>query len=307
MTKKIIIAGGTGFIGRYLTDQFQQLGHQVIVISRQPEHVQWTHNSALINTLENSDLLINLAGKSINCRFTEKNKAALISSRTETTKILGNAVRSCTNPPKLWLNTSGANIYGYADRKAFTEVTETNGTDFLAELAQVWESAFFSFKLPQTRQIAMRISVVLGKNGGVLSPFLNLVRFGLGGKQGSGKQIFSWIHIADLYESILFFWANENINGAINITAPNPVDNNTLMHTIKRLKHIPIGLPASTWMIKIGARLIGTEPDLILKSVWVLPLRLEQAGYIFKYPNIESAISNLIELNKPGNISVGLI
>lgn len=295
MAKKIVIAGGTGFIGQYLTDRFQQSGYQVIIISRQPEHVQWDDHAALINALEDSDLLINLAGKSINCRFTEKNKALLIQSRIDTTKALGNAILVCKMPPKLWLNTSGANIYGYADKKAFTEEDIAKGTDFLATLAQSWEASFFSFKLTQTRQVAMRFSVVLGQGGGVFSPLLNLVKFGLGGKQGSGQQMFSWIHIEDLYQIILFLRANESIHGAINVTAPEPVENNTLMHTIKRLKHMPIGLPAAAWMVKTGAIFIGTEPDLVLKSVWVLPLHLQQAGYHFKYPDIESAVANLIE------------
>ncbi|MEO6522573.1 MAG: TIGR01777 family oxidoreductase [Mucilaginibacter sp.] len=296
MNKKIVIAGGTGFIGSNLNTEFAKLGYEVIIISRQSGHVQWGDEQSIIAALDGAEMLINLAGKSVNCRYNETNKAEILSSRTLTTKALGEAILKCKNPPPLWLNSSTATIYRDARDRPMTESTGEIGSGFSVDIATQWEHMFYSFQLPQTRQIALRIAVVLG-DGSVMKPFKNLVKFGLGGKQGSGKQIFSWLHIRDLFNIILFIRDNPQLTGAYNCSSPNPVDNSTLMKTIRESMGVKLGLPAYEWMLKIGAFLIGTETELILKSRWVLPERLLEAGYKFEYPEIKPAIASIINID----------
>jgi uncharacterized protein (TIGR01777 family) len=296
MNKKIVIAGGTGFIGSNLNAEFTKLGYEVIVISRQSGHVQWSDEQGIINALDGAEMVINLAGKSVNCRYNEANKAEILSSRTLTTKAIGEAILKCNTPPPLWLNSSTATIYRDARDRPMTESTGEIGSGFSVDIATQWESMFYSFQLPQTRQIALRIAVVLG-DGSVMKPFKNLIKFGLGGKQGNGKQMFSWLHIRDLFNIILFIRDNPQLTGAYNCSSPNPVDNNTLMKTIRESMGVKLGLPAYEWMLKIGAFLIGTETELILKSRWVIPERLLEAGYKFEYPEIKPAIQSIINTN----------
>lgn len=292
--KKIVIAGGTGFIGKYLKGKFNDLGYKVLLISRQRQNIKWDDEQGMTDALEDTEILINLAGKSVDCRYNEKNKAEILRSRTETTKTLGNAILKCKNPPKLWVNSSTATIYRHAEDRPMTESTGEIGTGFSVNVAQNWEQSLFDFKLDKTRQIALRIAIVLGKDGGVMKPFKNLVRFGLGGKQGSGKQMFSWLHIEDLFQIILFLQQHENLEGVYNCSAPNPVDNATLMKSLRKIMKASIGLPSREWMLKIGAILIGTETELILKSRWVVPDRLIKAGYQFKFPVIDSALADIL-------------
>lgn len=293
MSKKLIIAGGTGFIGEYLNERFSKSGYDVIIISRKNGTVHWNDEKRIIVALEDSSMLINLAGKSINCRFTERNKKKLISSRIETTKILGEAILKCNHPPELWLNVSGASVYRDS-QKPMSENGEI-GTDFLADLAFKWEKTFYSFQLSNTRQIVLRLAIVLGKNGGVLKPFSNLVKFGLGGRQGSGNQMFSWIHLEDLFSIISFLTIHEEINGVINCSSPNAVTNKTLMKTLREVLTVRIGIPSYEWMLRIGAFIIGTEPELVLKSQWIYPEKLLNAGYVFKHAELKPALKNILQ------------
>lgn len=294
MSKKIVIAGGTGFVGKYLTKRFGDLGYQVIIISRQKENIQWNDTTGILNALENSEMLINLAGKSVDCRYNEKNKREILKSRTETTKALGKAILKCSKPPELWINSSTATIYRHAEDKPMTENTGEIGTGFSVDVATNWEQSFFSFQLPNTRQIAFRMAIVLGKGGGVIKPFTNLVRFGLGGIQGTGKQMFSWMHIEDLFNIVLFFQSRKELQGVFNCSAPNPVDNKTLMKTFRQVMKVKIGLPSPAWLLEIGAVIIKTETELIMKSRWVVPEKLLEAGYTFKYPTIDVALKNIL-------------
>jgi uncharacterized protein (TIGR01777 family) len=294
MKKKIILAGGTGFIGNYLKDKFVTAGFQVEVISRQQGHIHWNNEGAIIEALNGAEMLINLAGKSVNCRYNEKNKAEIFSSRTGTTAALGNAILKCSVPPKLWLNSSTATIYRHAEDRPMTEAGGELGSGFSVEVGKAWEKSFFDFRLPQTRQIAMRMAIVLGKDGGVIKPFTNLVKFGLGGKEGSGNQMFSWIHIEDVFETIQFLNKNESIAGIVNVAAPNPVTNKKLMQAFRKALRIPFGLPAPKWLLKIGAVMIGTETELLLKSRWVLPERLLQSGYTFKFETIDETLRDIL-------------
>ncbi len=294
MNKKIIIAGGTGFTGKYLTQKFIDLGYEVIIISRQPNHINWNNSTAIITALENAEMLINLAGKSVDCRYNEKNKKEIFDSRINTTKILGEAILQCKNPPPLWINSSTATIYRHAQDRPMTESTGEIGSGFSVNVATNWEKSFFDFKLQNTRQVALRMAIVLGKDGGVVQPIKNLVRFGLGGQQGSGNQIFSWIHIEDLFGIIIFIQQHKELSGVYNTASPNPVTNKTLMQAFRKYMKMPLGLTTPTWLLKIGAVFIKTETGLVLKSRWVIPEKLLQSGYQFKYAAIDDALKNIL-------------
>ncbi|MGE8427311.1 MAG: TIGR01777 family oxidoreductase [Sphingobacterium sp.] len=292
---KIVIAGGTGFVGQYLSERFQTLGHQVIIIGRRQGNIRWTDRSGISDALENAEILINLAGKSVNCRYNEKNKAEIFSSRTETTTVLGELIAGCTNPPKLWLNSSTATIYRHAEDRPMTESSGEIGTGFSVDVAKLWEKTFFDFKLEKTRQVALRMAIVLGADGGVILPFKNLVRAGLGGIQGNGQQYFSWIHIEDLFQIILFLKDHADMAGVVNCSAPHPVTNKTFMATFRQVMNRKIGLPSPKWLLEIGAALIGTETELLLKSRWVLPEKLENSGFTFRFPSISSALQDILQ------------
>lgn len=294
MKQKIVIAGGTGFVGQYLTEKFIGSGYEVIIVSRQANHINWNNTSAIATALENAEMLINLAGKSVDCRYNEKNKQEIFDSRINTTQSLGNAILQCKNPPALWINSSTATIYRHAQDRPMTENAGEIGTGFSVNVATNWEKTFFNFKLPGTRQIALRMAIVLGKDGGVVKPIKNLVRFGLGGKQGDGNQMFSWIHIEDLYRCIVFLQGQQQLAGVFNTSAPNPVTNKNLMKVFRLKMKMPFGLPAPEWLLKFGAILIKTETELILKSRWVIPERLLQAGFNFQYSVIDTALEDIL-------------
>lgn len=292
--KKIVIAGGTGFIGNYLKHKFVDLGFQVLIISRKDGEVKWGDEAGITTALENAEILINLAGKSVDCRYNERNKREILDSRISTTQALGNAISKCENPPPLWINSSTATIYRHAEDWAMTESGGEIGTGFSVDVAKQWEYAFFDFQLKNTRQVALRIAIVLGKNGGVMAPFKNLVNLGLGGKQGDGNQMFSWIHIEDLFQIILFLQTHKELNGIYNCSSPNPISNKVLMQNLRQTMKVSFGLSSPTWLLKIGAVLINTETELILKSRWVVPEKLLQAGYQFKYPKINQALEQIL-------------
>lgn len=293
--KKVIIAGSTGFVGTYLAKKYKSLSYEVVTIARHHGTMNWEDQSAIKEALERADILINLAGKSVNCRSNANNMAEIFSSRTETTEILGQALLGCQNPPPVWINASTATIYRYAEDRAMTEMDGEIGTGFSVEVAQKWEKSFFDFKLPNTRQVALHMAIVLGAGGGVMIPFENLVKFGLGGKQGDGKQMFSWIHIEDVFRTIEFIISNKNITGAINVAAPNPITNEEFMRTFRKIMHIPIGLPSPEWMLKIGALVIGTETELLLKSRWMIPKILIDNGFEFAFSTVEDAIQDILD------------
>lgn len=293
MKEKVILAGGTGFIGQYFEEKLKQLGYDVHIISRSPRHISWNDSAAIIEALEDSAMLINLAGKSVDCRYNDKNKEEILRSRVETTKRLGEAILACRIPPRLWINSSTATIYRHAEDRPMTELDGEIGTGFSVDVAKAWEDAFFSFDLSQTRQAALRISIVLGKHGGVMTPYRNLVKFGLGGVQGSGNQKFSWIHIDDLFRIVLFIKENEGVSGVFNCAAPHPVTNREFMHQLRTAMNVRVGLPSPKWLLELGAFIIRTETELIVKSRWVIPQRLEQQGFRFQFDQVNKALADL--------------
>lgn len=294
MNGKVVLAGGTGFIGQYFAQRWQEQGYTVKIISRQEGHISWDDTNGIVAALEGAELLVNLAGRSVNCRYNERNKAEILISRTTTTEKLGAAIAGCEQPPPVWINSSTATIYRHAEDRPMTEEHGELGSGFSVEVAKAWEHAFFSCDCPDTRQIALRISIVLGPDGGVMGPYRNLVKWGLGGPQGSGKQMFSWIHVEDLYRIVRFLQDHEQLDGVFNCASPQPVSNTQLMRELRSGLGAPIGLPAPAWLLEMGAGLIGTETELILKSRWVIPERLERAGFAFTYPTLKQTLKDIL-------------
>ncbi|MCM3409661.1 TIGR01777 family oxidoreductase [Metabacillus litoralis] len=292
--KKVVLAGGTGFIGEYFHEKFKELGYKVSIISRQKQHISWEDQTRIIGALEDSELLINLAGKSVNCRYNEANKNEIMNSRIRTTTILGESIQACNNPPKIWMNSSTATIYRHAEDRPMTEENGEVGSGFSVDVATNWEKTFFSFDLPKTRQIALRIAIVLGKNGGVIIPYRNLVKFGLGGIQGTGNQKFSWIHVEDLFQIVLFLKDREDLSGVFNCSSPQPVSNRKLMQELRKTMNVPFGIPSPKWLLEIGSMVIKTETELVLKSRWVLPERLEREGYTFTFDTLDKTLQDIL-------------
>ncbi|WP_246197883.1 TIGR01777 family oxidoreductase [Chitinophaga agrisoli] len=300
--RKIVIAGGTGFLGQGLIDHFGG-DNDIIVLTRHPRqnhgrtrYVYWDGESlhGWESALENADLLINLAGKSVNCRYTERNKQAILDSRIRTTALLGTAVGMLVNPPKVWINAGSATIYRHAQDHPMDEFIGEIADDFSVQVCKQWEQTFEDITLPHTRKLILRIAVTLGPQGGVMPPFLNLLKFGLGGQQGDGRQQFSWVHITDLCRMIAWLYHQPRLDGVFNCSAPHPVDNKTFMQTLRKAGGHRFGLPAPTWLLKLGARLIGTETELLLKSRWVLPTRITMAGFTFQYPYLQPAFEDIL-------------
>ena len=302
--KKIILAGGTGFLGQAIINRFNNSSTQLIVftrgISRKEKNVSYLNwdgktIGSWADELENADVVINLTGKSVDCRYNEKNKAEIISSRVNATKILGEAIRKVKNPPEVWLNCASATIYRNAEDRPMDEYTGETGTGFSVDVCKRWEQSFNEAETPGTRKVALRISMVLGKGGGVVPVMTKLVKASLGGKMGSGKQYISWIHEEDFINALMWLIENENAIGAYNIAAPEPVPNKEFMKLMRNKLHKKIGLPAAEWVLKIGAVFLRTETELILKNRRVVPARLLNEGFKFKFPSAERALENLLK------------
>lgn len=298
--KKIIIAGGSGFLGQVLENYFNTKGYKIKIFTRHPKKendVFWNTKDLgnWTNELENADVLINLTGKSVDCRYNEKYKKLIYHSRIDATNILGLAINRCENPPHIWINSSTATIYKHSLNKEMTEDDGETGNDFSMNIAKSWEKAFYDISNIKTRKIALRTSIVLGRNGGALIPLKNLTKFGLGGKQGSGNQKVSWIHELDFARAVAFLIENNTLKGNFNLSVPKPTNNRTLMKALRNVMKIPIGMSHPKWLLDLGAKLIGTETELVLKSRNVIPKRLLDSGFAFKYSNINDALQNLIK------------
>lgn len=301
---KIVIAGGSGFLGRVLRKHFVATGHDVVNLTRSPERdqgdglsVPWDGATmgAWHTHLDGAHVLINLSGKSVDCRYNAANKAAIYASRLASTEILGQAIADCENPPRLWLNAASATIYRHAEDRPMDEVTGEIGEGFSVDVCQRWEQSFFDAPLPdEIRRVALRTAIVLGREGGALVPLRTLTRLGLGGKQGNGRQYFSWLHESDFVGIVEHVIAHEELSGVINVSAPTPVPNTTFMAALRRACGMPVGLPTPAWLLEIGAVMIRTETELILKSRWVVPKRLLDSGYVFQFPDVEEAMVDLV-------------
>jgi uncharacterized protein (TIGR01777 family) len=288
---------GQSFI-QHCGSQFEE----IVVLTRggesQDGNVRYVHWDGVtpadwVRELEGADLLLNLCGKSVDCRYNERNKKLILDSRVESTTALGTGVIMAQKPPELWLNAASATIYRHAEDRPMTEAEGEIGEGFSVEICKAWEKTFGDIPTPETRKIALRTALVLGEGGGVFERLKQLTKIGLGGAQGSGKQMMSWIHERDFCEIVMFLLEKEHLEGTFNAAAPEPVDNHEFMQQLRKSVGIPMGLPAAAWMVEIGTFLLRTESELILKSRWVLPERLQKQGYEFHFPNLQSAFDQL--------------
>ena len=301
--KKVVIAGGTGFIGKMLCSHYKSRAFDVVVLTRglsfTENEIRFIHWNAKAlgpwqNELDGAQILINMNGRSVDCRYNETNRKEILDSRVDATKVLGLAIAKLKNPPLLWFNSSSATIYRHAEDRQMDEITGEIGKGFSVEVCKSWEHTFFSAETPETRKVALRTAIVLGAQGGALKPLLRMTQFGLGGSQGNGSQFFSWIHEDDLLHAMDFIEERKSIEGPVNISAPNPLRNEELMRILRQKIGIPFGIPTPKWLLAMGAALINTETELILKSRNVVPKKLNDAGFVFKYPSLNIALDQLI-------------
>ncbi len=309
---KIVIPGGTGQVGKILARHFHSAGHGVTVLSRQSSvsapwsTVAWdgVNPGPWVSTLEQSDVCINLAGRSVDCRYSPVNRRAIYDSRIQSTLLLQQVIGSLQHPPRIWLNASTATIYRHAlDRPMDEEGGELGGNEpgapdtwnFSIDVAKGWEDAFFSAPTPRTRKVALRSAMTFSPDrGGVFDVFLRLVRCGLGGTQGSGSQYVSWIHEADFIGAVRLLIDREDLSGPVNLASPNPMPNREFMRVLREAWGIPFGLPSASWMVEIGTFLLRTESELVLKSRRVIPSLLLAAGFKFQYAEWPRAARELV-------------
>ncbi|GAA3525261.1 NAD-dependent epimerase [Aeromicrobium flavum] len=321
MTERVraVVAGWNGFIGHRLVEDLTARGYEVARVGRTGPDASWSDPSSLARVVDGADLLVNLAGKSVGCRYTDRNRDEILRSRVETTRQLREAVAAAQQPPRLWLNASTATIYRYAMDRPQTESDGEIGSGFSVDVARSWERELFAGDLPGTRRVALRMAIVLG--GPASDLLARVARLGLGGAQydghwfqhrryrgigddptggpvpmhrSRGRQKFSWIHIDDVLASLRFIEEHDEIEGPVNLSAPNPSDNRTLMADLRHVVGMPIGLPATRWMLEPAMWVMRNESELLLKSRWVLPERLETAGYEFRWPDLRPALQDTV-------------
>lgn len=300
---RILIFAANGFIGRELCQYFHAQGQHVTAVSRKIIDLQCSNfilwnaqeiKQDCLDALEEADLIINLCGKSVNCRYNAKNKEDILKSRTETTQLIGQALSKCSVKERLWLNASTATIYQESFDHYNDDSTGQIGEGFSVEIAKAWEESFFKFKLPNCRQIALRSAIVIGKDCDFINITRSLIKKGLGGKQGNGKQFISWVHVHDLCEAIQVFIENKELDGPINIAAPEAIQNKDFMSLTRKTLKIKLALPAPKLLIQIGAFFIRTEAELPLKSRKVKASKLQELGFTYKYPDIQSCLKNVL-------------
>ena len=304
MNTTTVIIGANGFLGRYLCRHFARNGREVVAIARSRKG--WSGDGMFLEwdgenmgpwalALEGAELVINLSGRSVNCRYNAENMAEIKRSRVTTTELVGRAIAACRVPPKLWINSSTATWYRHAEDKPQDEWDGAPGEGFSHDVAEAWENAFFGSKVPaETRKVALRIGMVLANEPETVYDVLTgLTNRALGGAMGSGNQRVSWIHMDDFLRSVEFVMRDPFIDGIVNATAPDFPTNRELMKAFRETVGMPIGLPSAKWMLTIGAALMGTETELVLKSRWAEPLRLREAGFRWRYPMAVDAIEDL--------------
>lgn len=307
---KIVLPGGSGQVGTLLARAFHARGDDVVVLSRTPIQLPWrvvawdarTHG-AWAQELEGADVVINLAGRSVNCRYTPSNRDLIMRSRVDSTVVVGEAIAAAAKPPRIWLQASTATIYSHRYDAPNDEATGLIGGDepgapstwrFSTDVARAWEDAADRFALPATRVVKLRSAMVMSPDeGGIFATLLALVRLGLGGQSGNGKQYISWIHERDFIASLDWIVGHADLSGAINIASPNPLPNAEFMRVLRRAWGAPVGLPATKWMLEVGALVLQTETELVLKSRRVVPGTLLRSGFCFEFPDWESAANEL--------------
>jgi len=305
--KKMVIPGGSGFLGRTLTRWFEERGMEVIILTRSPtdgEHgkqIFWDGKTLgpWAETLENAEAVINLAGRSVNCRYHPRNRKEIMDSRVNSTRILGEAIAARENPPAVWIQSSTATIYKHTFGAAHDESgpigSHPDAKDaFSIDVATKWEKAFEESPTPRTRRIIMRLAMVFDDEPGTVYRILRrLVRFGLGGFMHHGRQYMSWIHAEDFCRIMEWMIENPEAEGIYNVCAPHPAPNREMMKTFRQVEGVPFGLPAYLWMLELGAFVLRTETELIIKSRRVVPVRLLDEGFEFKFTEMKEVLKEL--------------
>ena len=299
---KIVIAGGKGYLGSVLEKYF--LEEEIKILTRKPvksNHIYWDGQSLgkWQKSLEEADVLINLAGKSVDCRYTPNNKEEILYSRLESTQILGEALQQCNTPPKVWVNASSATIYQHSTDQPMDEKTGKIGEDFSMNVCKAWENEFFSHRLNRVRQVAIRTAIVIGKTSPAFGKLKWLSLLGMGGKSGTGKQMVSWLHEEDFARALAFIIDLPSIRGVVNVAAPYPIQNHAFMKNLRIALGVPLGISHPKWLVKIGAWLMGTESELVLKSRYVVPNKLIKAGFIFRYRRVSAAFKTILKGSVP--------
>lgn len=318
MKPKMVIVGANGYVGPVLA-RFFAPNYDIFTITRRPLLLPNTTNflwdgetlGDWAAAIDGAEIVINMAGRSVNCRYTEQNRREILDSRVKTTRILGQAIAAAKAPPKVWLNSSTATIYRHAEDHPMTEADGEIGQGFSVDVAKAWEQTFFEADTPQTRKVALRTSIVLGKTGGVWPVLVKLARVGLSGTMGNGRQRFSWIHEEDFCRAIAFLIGSPPIDltgidltgidlvgltlsGPVNLVAPQVPTNAKLMKMLRQKLGRAFGLPATRSMLSIGAIVLNTEPELVLKSRWVRAEHLLDAGFEFRFAKLETAMQDLL-------------
>jgi uncharacterized protein (TIGR01777 family) len=308
MPSRIILAGGTGFLGQVLTDYFGRRGCEVVSLARGLSRAQtvsktirWDGETlgSWARVMEGATAVVNLAGRSVNCRYHSLNRRLILDSRVNSTRAIGAAISHCAAPPPVWLNASTATIYKHTFGSAWDERGEVGGTPeakdrFSVEVAQAWEQALQEATTPKTRKVALRTAMVLGAGRNSVLPVLRrLVRLGLGGAMAGGSQFVSWIHEADFCRAVEWLIERSDFSGPVNVAAPNPLTNREMMRLLRQACAVRVGLPASQCLLELGAFLLRTETELIIKSRRVVPARLLASGFEFRFPFFSQAVADL--------------
>lgn len=309
---KVVLPGGSGQVGTILARAFHRDGHETVVLTRKPQPAPWRTVAWDGESLgpwaaefEGADAVINLAGRSVNCRYGAANRKAIMDSRVLSTRAVGQAIAQAKKPPRAWLQASTATIYAHRFDAAHDEATgqlggnEPDAPDtwnFSIDVATTWEKTAKEYESPGTRLVLLRSAVTLSPDrGGIFDVMLGLVRKGLGGTNGSGKQYVSWVHHADFVRAVYWILEHEDLAGPVNLSSPNPLPNAEFMRAFRQAWGTRIGLPAFAWMIEIGAVFMRTESELVLKSRRVVPGRLLQSGFNFDFPKWPAAAKDLCE------------
>jgi uncharacterized protein (TIGR01777 family) len=310
-SNRVILAGGNGFLGQMLAQTLQASGKEVIVLTRHPTaepagiaQVQWDGRTLgqWTRYVEGAQAIVNLSGRSVNCRYNPQNRRLIMDSRIDSTRVLGEAIAGCKQAPPVWLNSSTATIYKHSLLKPMDEANGEIGATreakdaFSVEVACEWEKSLNTACTPLTRKVAMRTAMVLGTaKGGVFEVLRRLTRFGLGGQMGNGHQFVSWIHEEDFCRVVDWLISKTELAGPINVCAPNPVTNKQLMVELRKSCGAPFGLPAMRWMLEVGAFFLRTETELIIKSRCVTPGVLLASGFKFRFPKVSEALQDLCD------------
>jgi hypothetical protein len=320
---KIVIPGGSGQVGTVLARAFHADGHDVVVLSRHSEARPWRVANwdgrtigAWAAEIDGSDVVINLAGRSVNCRYGASNRREILESRVDSTRAVGAAIARATNAPRVWLQASTATIYAHSLDRANDEHTgviggnEADAPDtwrFSIDVARAWERAFDESITPPTRKVALRSAMTMSPDrGGIFDTLRGLARRGLGGRAGDGRQFISWVHEDDFVAAVRFLIDRDDIAGVVNVAAPNPLPNDDFMRVLREECGAPFGLPATRWMLELGAMFMRTETELILKSRRVVPARLLDAGFTFEYPDWVDAARDLCRRSRDVHTRQGI-